>query len=197
MLRGSMIDFAETYSKELVALAAVLIAFLLNSYFKPRAKLVYGFRNAFTFLVDEPIVDPTGKEIAKSQFVNTASLSVSNIGKETAKNIEVAFNWRPQFINIWPARHFETRDSAHGRHSLFLESLAPGEVFGVELLSINRELPALTSVRSDECTGTQVVMTPQQVQPPWKIGLAAYCILAGIAATAYFAAFVIQLIAAD
>lgn len=190
-----MMDIAQAYSKELISLAAVLIAFLLNKYFRPRAKIIYGIRNSFTFLVDQPLVDADGQEIRPIQTVTTRSLSVSNTGRETAKNVEITFNWKPHFLNVWPPRHFKTSDSAHGRHSVILDSLSPGEIFGVELLSVNSNLPEITVVRSEECVGNEVIMSPQQVQPAWKISIATYLIFAGIAATFYLIVTIIQLIA--
>ena len=186
-------DIVQDYAKELASLAAVLIAFLLNKHFRPRAKIIYGIRNSFTFLVDQPLRGPDGQEIRPTQSVTTRSFSISNTGKETAKNVEITFNWKPQFINVWPPRNFKTSDSAHGRFSVILDSLSPEEIFGIELLSINSNLPEITVVRCDECVGDEVPMSPQEVQPTWRIIAGTYLVFAGIAATIYAIATFVQL----
>ena len=186
-----MLQVAQHYSREVAGFLAVLLAFALNRVFRPKAKLIYSVRHAFTFLVDQPLLDPQGNQISASQTIHTASISVSNLGIQPAKNVEVAFNWKPQFINVWPARSFETKDSAQGRHSVVLDSLAPSEVFGMEILSINVALPGITAVRSDESVGTSVAMIPQPIHPRWNVVTVGVLIVLGVAAVGYLtAAFV-------
>jgi hypothetical protein len=191
-----MLEIAQTYSKELAALAAVLITWALNRYARPRARLLYSVRHAWTTLVEEPLKDPEGKVLAERQAINTASLVINNDGRDTAKNVEIVFNWKPMFLNVWPARHFEEKASAHNRHSLFFQSLAPKEAINIELISINANLPAMVTVRSDEVTAQERGMMLQPIHPNWKLALFTWFFLAGIAATGYLVALLIQIIAA-
>jgi hypothetical protein len=191
-----MLAIAQTYSKELAALGAVLITWALNRYARPRARLLYSVRHAFTYLVEEPLKDPEGKVLAERQAIHTASIVINNDGRDTAKNVEIVFNWKPMFMNVWPARHFEEKSSAHNRHSLFFASLAPKEAINVEIISINAGLPGMVTVRSDEVTAQERGMLLQPVHPNWKLVLFSYFILAGIAASGYLIALLIQIIAA-
>jgi hypothetical protein len=190
-----MLQIFQTYSRELVGVSTVVFAFLLNRVFRPRAKLIYSVRHAFTFIVEQPLLDPQGNEVSPTQTINTASISISNLGIQPAKNVEIVFNWKPQFLNVWPARHYSTKDSPPARHSIVLDSLAPKEVFGMEILSINANLPGLTAVRSDDCVAANVPMIPQQVQPRWRIMLAGTLMVIGLAGAGYLVTALIQVIA--
>ena len=77
--------------------------------------------------------------------------------------MEYTFNWKPPIYNVFRGRAFSTEDTGMNRWVLKLESLAPGEVFGIEILSINQELSFLTAVRSDEPCGGLINMAPQRV----------------------------------
>lgn len=185
----------QTYSKEAAAIAAVLLAFILNRYLRARARLVYSVRHAFTFILDE-LEDQTTKEGSGVRpVVHTASISVSNLGKDPAEKVEIVFNWKPSFINVWPSRFYETKTAPDQRHSIFLDSLAPGETFGIELLSINQNLPGLNAVRSQNSIANQVPMMPQQVYPRWIALSAGILTMVGAASAVYALLSAVQYIA--
>jgi hypothetical protein len=187
-----MIELAQTYSKEIAAVVAVFFGFLLNRYLRTRARLVHSVRHAFTFLLDEvPVADGAGGPPHRP-VVHTASISVTNLGREVAEDVEIVFNWRPQFINVWPSRYYGERIAPDKRYSITLEGLAPGEVFGVEILSINGPLPAVNTVRSQNSTSSQVPMMPQQVFPRWINLLAGALMTLGAIAFVYIVIVGIQ-----
>jgi hypothetical protein len=165
---------------------------MLGYIFRARAKLHIAKPHVFTFLVDEPLKDEDGNVLSPSQTVHTITHLVRNAGKETATNVELVFNWKPLCINIWPSRHFKEHTEKDNRYILVFDSLAPGELIGVELLSINRELPHLVNVRSDQCTATTIEMYPQPFYPAWKRRLAAFLLLAGLAFVAYVSVVLLQ-----
>lgn len=191
-----MLKFAQSYAKELSGLAFVIIAWSLNRYARARAKLVYSIQHAATTLVEEPLKDADGKQLAPRQHIHTASVAITNVGLETANNIEVVFNWKPMFFNIWPVRHYEERQAAHDSYSLLFASLAPNEAVNINLVAINVGLPGLATVRSDEVMGIQKHMMPQLVWPKWAQMMAVWFLVAGIATSGYLLALVIQLISA-
>src|SRR4051812_41192233 len=119
------------YTKELVSLAVPFIAWFLNRQFQPSAKLIKSERQGFVYLVPEPLRDAAGNIIRPSQTVRTATVSVMNTGRTPAKNIEIVFNWKPQFFNVWPLRSFSESLSHDGRFSIVLPDLAPKEEFSV------------------------------------------------------------------
>jgi hypothetical protein len=181
---GSLGSALALYSKEIISLLVPLAVWFLNRQFQPSARLIHSIRHTFRFLIPEPIRDPDGNIVRSSQAVHVASVSVSNIGRSTAKNVEIVFNWKPAFVNVWPLRHFATRDAPDGRHSIVLESLAPKEVF-VELLAINQELPNICNVRSEQTESVEKRMIPQIVHAPWLLGLVGWLLVAGSIGTVY------------
>jgi hypothetical protein len=118
----------ETYAKELVSLIIPLVTWILNNRFKPKAKLLYALPHIFTFLVQQPLLDEHGEQVRPTQTVHTGSLILRNAGTETAKNVELVFNWKPLCVNIWTPRHFTERIEADNRYILMFESLAPNEI---------------------------------------------------------------------
>ena len=191
-----MLTFIQTYSKELSAIAAVVLAFGLNRILRLRPILRYGVLHSFNFLADHTVKDEQGNDVPQTAIIRTASISLVNSGLTPAKNVEVTFNWKPALLNVWPARHFTTKDSAHNRHTLSLDSLAPWETFGIELMAIGAELPGITALRCDESEGKLVPMQPQQVHKPWKIAVALSLMTVGLGTIGYGIAWTIQRLSA-
>ncbi len=160
--------FVESYGKELVSVIVPLVTWALNHLFKPKAKLFLAAPHTFTFLVQQPLLDQQGNQLSPAQTVHTMSLLLRNAGTETAKNVELVFNWKPPCLNIWPPRHFAEHVETDNRYVLIFESLAPNEVVGCELLSINIDLPTPLIVRSDQCVAQSINMYPQPIAKPWK-----------------------------
>lgn len=184
--------FLETYGKEIVALFVPLVTWALNTFFKAKARLLLASPHTFTFLVQQPLLDPQGKQISPSQLVYTRSLMVWNAGKDTATKVEWVFNWKPLCINVWPPRHFEEHTEPDNRYIMIFDSLAPNEYLGCELFSINAELPNLLTVRSDQCVAQTINMYPQPVIPNWKRRIAGALTFAGLALVVYATIVLLQ-----
>lgn len=95
-------EIFKTYGKEIISILVPFITWFLNVGIKAKAKLIWGSPHSFNFLVQEPIRDTEGNIVQPTQMVRTASIRVINIGRETAHKIELVFNWKPQYINLWP-----------------------------------------------------------------------------------------------
>lgn len=184
-------EFLKTYAKELVALFVPCLSAIIARLKETRVRLTYSTPHGYTFLVQEPLRGPQGAVISPTQAVHTRSFFFRNAGRAIAHNVEIVFNWKPLCLNVWPSRHFEENTEPDNRYVLIFASLAPGEFFGCELLSVNNDLPALITVRSDEMFGIPVSMSPQPIVPRWRtmwvtalafIGLAAgiYLLLIGL-----------------
>jgi hypothetical protein len=184
--------FLETYGKEIVSLLVPIIAWALNSFFKSNAKLLLGQPHSFTFLVQEPLKDPEGRQLSPTQSVYTTSFVIRNSGRETAENVELVFNWKPQCINVWPSRHFDERVEHDNRYTMSFRSLAPKEDLGFELMSINHPLPILIVVRCDQCVAENIDMFPQPMAKPWKVRVTLFLALAGLSAVVYSAILLLQ-----
>jgi len=157
-------EFFRLYGKEIVAALVPFIAWVLNVGFKAKARLQYSLPHTWRFIVQEPWLDSTGAQISPTQTVQTGSIYLRNPGRETATNVEVVLNWEPKCVNIWPARHFTAKKDDNGRYSAIFDSLAPGEELGIEIFSINAELPIVLTVRCDQCAAKNIPMFPQEVQ---------------------------------
>ena len=187
-----MATFFQTYGKELVAAAVPIFIWMLNVLFRARARLQLATPHDFTFLVQEPIRDKDGNIIATTQNAYTRSLTVSNSGNATATKVELVFNWKPLCLNIWPPRHFEEFTEPDNRYTLIFDSLAPNEHIGCHLLSVNDQLPAILTVRSDQCTAQNIYMYPQPHVENWKRRVGVFLGFVGIAATVYGLIVLIQ-----
>lgn len=185
-------SFVENYGKVIVSFLVALLMWALNRYLKERARLQIATPHSFTFLVEQPIVGENKKIISPTQTVHTRSFYIINSGRETSTHIELVFNWRPQYFNIWPPRHFNEHNEKDGRYAIIFDSLAPKEAIGIELLSVNKELPALLIVRSDQCLAKEIKTQPTQVVGPFTRYAALFCIFLGIATSIYLIILLLQ-----
>ena len=187
-------QFITDHQAQIWSLGTVLFGTIVGRAFRLRPKLVYSIDHSTNLLVDEPLLDNDGKEIAPSQLVRTASITVQNTGLRAAKGVEVAFNWKPRIMNLSPARAFTEVDSAFHRYSLKFDSFAPGEDSTIEIMSINAELPNMTAVRSDDCVGKLITMAPQRVWPQWFLNSMALLLIIGAATVVYSVTRLVQII---
>lgn len=178
-------DFISKYGKEIVSLLVPFITWFLNVGIKAKAKLIWTSPHSFTFLVQEPLRDAEGNVLKPTQTVCTASIRVINTGRETANKVELVFNWKPQYLNLWPVRHYEQKTDQDNRHILIFDNLSPKEEIGLEIMSINSDLPALLLVRSAECTAQNVPMMWVRYVPPWRINVARLLLLVGLSSAVY------------
>jgi len=188
-------DFFLNHLKEFISLLVPFISWFLSLALKGRAKLIWASPHSFTFLVPEPIKDEGGNIVKSTQMVFTASFKVINVGRETANKIELVFNWKPQFMNLWPVRHYETKTNEQdGRYSVIFDNLSPREEIGLEVLSINNDLPELLVVRSAECQATRVLIRWAELFPQWKNNLILFLLFTGIGGTVYMFFSLMQLV---
>lgn len=185
-------SFVETYGKELFSLLVPLVTALVGLAFKAKAKLSVSHPHQFAFLVDQPMRDDEGNEMSPTQTVRTRQHIVTNSGRETATRVEMVFNWKPMCINLWPLRHHEEHILPDRRYVLIFDSLAPGETIGVELLSVNSDLPNLANVRSAECVAREIELLPQPVVSNAMKRLALTLMVLGLAAAVYLTILLLQ-----
>jgi hypothetical protein len=178
-------EFISTYGKEIVSLAVPFITWFLNVGVKAKARLIWTSPHSFVFLVQEPLRNAEGEVINPTQRVSTASIKIINTGRDTANKVELVFNWKPQYINLWPVRHYDQKTDQDGRQILIFDNLSPREEIGLEIMCINADLPALLVVRSAECMAQNVSLRWIRFVPSWKINIARFLILAGLSATVY------------
>ena len=186
-----MINLAD-YGKEIVSLLVPIITWVLNVGIKPRAKLIWTSPHSFKFLVQEPIHDTNGAVTQTTQTVHTASIKVINSGREAAHKVELVFNWKPQYLNLWPVRSYEVKSDGDNRYMLIFENLASKEELGIEIMSINHDLPALLQVRSEECVAQNVKLMWFATVPAWRMKLIKLLLFFGFSASVYWTVTLIQ-----
>lgn len=187
-------NWLAAHQAQLWSLGTVMFGAVVARLMRLKPRLRYSVGHSWNMIVDEPLRDVEGNEVAAKQLVRTASITVSNTGLQAAKAVEVAFNWRPPIFNVWPGRSFEELPSSQGRYSLRFGSLAPAEQVNIEIMALNQELPHITAVRSEDCIGKLVMMTPQRVWPTWVTGLTLVLLIIGAAASVYLTASLLQLL---
>ncbi len=184
--------FFETYGKEIFSLLVPVVTFLLNRHFKSKAKLLVALPHQFTFLVQQPLLNEKGEVISQTQTVKTNSFIVRNAGRESATKVELVFNWKPMCLNLWPVRHYEEHVESDKRYVLIFDNLAPGEALGLEVMSVNIDLPSLVNVRSEQCIAQNINMYPQPVVSN-AVRVAATGFMAlGLGAAVYLAIILVQ-----
>lgn len=189
---STVFQLIAAHQTEIWSIVTVILGSLIGRIFRLRPRLFYSVDHSTNILIDQPLLDHDGKQLAPSQLVRTASITVQNTGLNPARGVEVAFNWKPPILNLSPARAFAEVRSAFDRYSLKFDSFAPGESTTIEIMSINAELPMMTAVRSDDCVGQLINMAPQRVWPQWMLRSIALIMLVGAATLVYI---VIQLAA--
>lgn len=180
------------YGKEIFAFAVPIFTFMLNKYFKSNAKLEYGVWHSFSYLINEPIRNDDGDVISPTQTVHMHSYVFKNEGRESASAVEVIFNFRPMYINIWPSRHYELKVDDERRHIMVFDYLAPQESFRCEVMSINRDLPELLSVRCKEGLGKLIGISPQKIFKASTINFLRLQIFLGMVSTVYLILVLLQ-----
>lgn len=190
-----IIQFVSEHQTQLWSLGLVVFTAFVGNLFRWRPRLRYSIDHSSNILVDQPLFDNESKQIAASQIVRTASITIQNMGLQAARAVEVTFNWKPPIFNVTPARAFTEVESPFNRHSLKFDSLAPSERTTIDIMSINGDLPLLTGVRSDDCVGKQITMVAQRQYPTW-FNLTTFVIfLVGAASVLYLTIVGIQALA--
>ncbi|WP_122096238.1 hypothetical protein [Rahnella sp. Larv3_ips] len=180
------------YGKEIFAIAVPILTFMLNKYFKSNAKIAFGQLHNFTYLINEPLRDPEGEILRHKQTVHTHSYVFMNQGRESASSVEIIFNYKPMYLNIWPSRHYELKEDEEDRHIMIFDYLAPKESIRCEVLSINNDLPEILSVRCKEGIAEKIRFFPQRVFNPIFINFLRIQIFLGMATFSYLVVIILQ-----
>ncbi|WP_171941296.1 hypothetical protein [Herbaspirillum rubrisubalbicans] len=148
-------------AKELISLFFNLVLWFAGKRWRRRYRLVHYIQHSFVFLIPS---DAKGNPQSAPSTVEVASLVVQNVGLEALKDIQIVFNWRPQYINVVPSRPFKEETQNDGRYVLLFDSLSAGESIQFELLSVGASLPHMITTRSAD-TRSQEVPLIKVVKP--------------------------------
>lgn len=171
--------------KATIALLSPFATYAINRVFSPSVKLFHSIRHQFHYILNIPVNDGNGNQLRPTQSVGVQSVSIFNAGRIPAKSVEIVFNWKPDYINTWPIRKYDEYTHPDGRYSIHLESLAPKEAFGLELLCMNNDLPSIITARSQEAESKARPMILQVQYPVWFNGLVGILMFSGLISTVY------------
>ncbi len=174
----------DAISKVIGFVLTILSARLLP-YFQPRPIVVWGISHGFTFRIRRDGSKPD------TFLVYTGSVFVQNIGRETARDIEVHLNYAPQVIEIWPSFDFEKSVNPEGRFIVRIKSLGPKESLTIEMLSEHVKIPDTLRVRSPQGDARQVPLRTAENVPNWKIRIVLALLLLGAFTFFQYAALVV------
>jgi len=157
---------------------ATIIVSLLIGYFsqflKPRSKLQCWSPHNFIFnLQNENVV------------LQSNSLTIQNVGREPAEDVEIIHKKRPDFFELFPSVEFQETTNSNGEHVIKLKTLGPKEWVMVQLLSY-KNLPVLANVRWRHGQAKPVQIQPQRVWPRWWNNVLTTVLLIGAGTIVYW-----------
>ena len=181
-------SFLVSHSAELWSLGAAVFSVVVNHLLRLRPRLRYSITHSTAMVVDQPLHDPKGQQVAAKQLLRLTTITIGNGGLQSAKGVELTFAFKPVIYNVRPMRRFEENVSGTGQFTLSFTSLAPSETLFVDIVAINADLPILTAVRADECVGKSVPMEPSRVWPTGVVRLLQFLLFLGLATAIYLTA---------
>lgn len=147
-------------------LASLTVGLLLQR-FEAKPKLLYWVPGSFLFKVQDPKVD-----------LRTDALTVQNVGRRPATDVEIVHEERPDHFQFSTAVRYTEETNSTGEHVIKVPSLGPKEHINLQILS-HQKLPVLLNVRSADGKAQPIQVHLQRVLPRWLQVLVAGLILFG------------------
>jgi len=151
-----------------------LVVGVLLIYLQPKSKIFYWSPHTFLFNLQKENV-----------VLQTDSLTIQNLGRKAASNIEVVFDVKPDFYQLQPAVVHEGIVLENGNFAVKLKELGPKEYYTFQVLSYTK-LPKLLNIRSDSGSGHFMPFQLQRIFPKWFNLLALFFMIVGAATTVYW-----------
>ncbi len=159
-------------------LVSLLIGLVLQRL-KDKPRLLYWLPGSFLFQLKNPDVT-----------LRTDSLTIQNIGRQPAADIEIIHKARPDHFQFSTPIDFTEATTPSGDHIIKIASLGPKEHVNIQLMS-HTNLPVLLNVRSAEGRAQLIQVQLQRLFPkPLMIFLAGLMLL-GLGFLLYWLAAVV------
>lgn len=136
------------------AIVTAILTFLgglLVQNLQPKAKLAYWFPHAFLFSLKKENIS-----------LQTNSITIQNLGRNHATEIEIIHSVEPDFYQISPAINFSHQTLDNGNHVIKIPFLGAKEFITLQLLSY-KTLPSILSIRSKESIASEIPISIQRV----------------------------------
>lgn len=148
---------------------------MLLIYLQPKARLMYWSPHSFLFNL-------TRENVA----LQTDALTVQNVGRKSAENVEIVLDREPDFFQFSPAVNHTTETLANNQYIIRIQSLGSKEHVTLQLLSYTR-VPQMLNLRSDSGQASQMPFQIQRVFPVWFNTFVIVMFFVGIGFSAYWA----------
>jgi len=155
---------------------ALFLGVALDRFLKRKPKVQYYLGNVSAFQLR------TG---SRSQ-IYTHSIVVMNIGRKTAKEVQIGHNYLPPDFNIYPLKEYEIVEIDGGKN-IRIPTLIPKETITISYLyfppctwhQVN------TSVKHEDGIAKKMSVFPAQIYPKWQLGIFGMFLLVGIISPIY------------
>ena len=145
---------------------------ILLRYLEPKGKVYFWWPHTFRFK-------------AKPDFdIQTDALTIQNLGRKEVEEVEIVMQEKPDCFDFSPKIPFEEINNPNGSFIFRIKSLAPKEVFTLQLLSYTK-LPNVLYIRSKNGPAERLAFRIQRIYGKWIYGLVGYLMLSGLAVTLY------------
>ena len=153
---GTFISTPEARSG-LISLLVIVASTYIVRWIQPKSRVVWSSPHAFSFVTPSNDANPAGS------IVHTATVWVQNVGRSTAEDVEVHFNFQPQHFEVFPTRKNSCEINPDGFFAISTPNLTAREHFTIQLLSVASNLPSIQNVRWQDGTAKPIPMGPMQI----------------------------------
>jgi hypothetical protein len=165
----------DTLGGYIATIVVSLIIGYVSQFLKPRSKLLCWSPHNFYFdLKTQGVV------------LQTNSLTLQNVGRLPAEEIEIIHKQKPDFFELFPSMTYEETTNPNGEHVITIRNLGPKEWVLVQLLSYTNA-PVVKNVRWKGGHATWVQIQPQRVWPRWLVNIVTAILFVGCGTLVYAA----------
>jgi len=144
-----------------------LIVGLFLERLKGKPRLLYWLPGSFLFQLKNPNV-----------ALRTDSLTIQNVGRHPATNVEIVHKARPDHFQFSTAIDFTESSTPTGEHIIKIASLGPKEFVNLQLMS-HTNPAVILNVRCAEGPGQLIQVHLQRFLPRWRQVIAGTLMLIG------------------
>lgn len=180
------------YGKEIFAFVIPVFTLVINKFFKNSAKISFGKLHQYSYLIDSDLNAGDGGGAGRKVVVHTESYVFNNDGREPATSLEIIFNYKPMYLNIWPSRHYTIKTDPDQRYIMMFDYLAPKESIRCAIMSVDSNLPSLLSVRCKEGLAENITLVAQKQYRPMFIKFLGLLIFMGSVSLVYAVVVLLQ-----
>lgn len=144
---------------EIAAVILTAILAVIGRLLQPKAKVVWGVGHQFCHNVPQS----NGGFL----LIYSRNIFIKNMGKYTAKDIEIHFGFKPEHYQIWPPCNYTEATFPDNHFMIKLDHMGKKEYFNIELLQSVSSPPLVLKLRTVDGDCNVVNIAPQQVFPWW------------------------------